>query len=378
MAASGRASAAVRRALRLWHRWFGLAAALWLLALALTGAPIVFYDELDSWLNADWRSSGYAGGPVAADAALTRAREALGFEPRFVDLPNGPGQSIMMLGAAQLGPGGEPVSVQVFSDPVAGGVLGWRRSGVFAFDRRHLMDTLYGLHIDLMLGEAMAWFLGLVALAWTLDHFAAAVLAFPRLAKWRESFLIAGRGWNQRRVFDLHRAPGVWFFPVTLVLAFTGMTLAWHEETRALARLAAPVSERLHETFPDAQVADPLGLDAALAAAARRTGAQADSVLILPRQGVYGVRSFDARDIDGMGRLWTYVAMGDGAIVGQRHDNGEGPGDAFFAWQYPLHSGKGLGSTGRWLVFAGGLATAALCATGVWLSVRRRPRPQGR
>lgn len=359
-----------RGALRLWHRWFGLGAVVWLLALAATGTPIVFYDELDRALNPDWRTVAPAVGPLATDAAVAQAQSALGFTARFIDLPNGPDQSIMMLGSGA----DESTAMQVFAHPATGAVLGWRESGVLAFDRRHLMDTLYGLHVDLMLGETMAWFLGLVALAWTLDHIAAAMLAIPRVNKWRVAFLIGGTGLNLRRLFDLHRAPGLWVFPVTLVLAFTGLTLAWHEEVRAVARLAAPVSERLHETFTDRSAEKPIGLDAALAIAARHTNAKADSVLVLPRQGAYGVRSFDPRDLDGMGRLWTYVDMADGRLLGQRHDNGEGPGDAFFAWQYPQHSGKGLGLTGRWIVVAGGLATIALCVTGPWLWWRRRSR----
>lgn len=372
----GAPAARWRPALRFWHKWFGLLAVVWLLALAATGTPIVFYDELDRALNPDWRTVAAFREPPRVDAAIGAAAGALSFTPRFIDLPNAPTDAIMMLGSAPLAPGAEASSIQVFADPATGAVLGWRESGVLAFDRRHLMDTLYGLHVDLMLGEAMTWFLGLVALAWTLDHFVAAALAVPRLAKWREAFLIGGRGLNLRRLFDLHRAPALWAFPVTLVLAFSGLALAWHEEVRAAARLIVPVSERLHESFPAREAAEPIGVDATLRLAATRTGARADSVLLLPRQGVYGVRSFDPRDLDGMGRLWTYVGMSDGAMLGQRHDNGQGLGDAFFAWQYPLHSGKGLSLAGRWLVFGGGLATILACVSGLWLW-RRRSTPRG-
>lgn len=177
---------------------------------------------------------------------------------------------------------------------------------------------------------------------------------------------------NLRRLFDLHRASGLWLFPVTLSLAVTGWTLTWHEESRALVRLVAPVSERLHYDFPERPATRDIGLDAALAIAVRNTGSPADSVMLLPHEGVYGVRSFDPRDLDGMGRLWTYVAMEGGRIVGQRHDNGQGPGDAFFAWQYPVHSGKAFGLAGRLAVLAGGIATMALCVTGLWLWLRRR------
>lgn len=343
----------------------------------MTGSAISYYEELDKALNPDWRSIPLATAPdaPALNAALaTTARALPDFTPRFVDLPDRPGETITMLGSMAT-PDGEGRSAQAFVDPRDGSLLGWRHNGEPALDRRHLMDFLYGLHIDLMLGPTMTWFLGLVGLLWTLDHIAAAILSFPSAAKWKESFLVRGRGWNLRRIFDLHRAPGLWFLPVTAVVALSGAVLAWPETSRdAVRATGATVSERLHEHWPAVTPpADPIGAEAALAIAAARTGAKADSLLILTRQGVYGVRSFDGRDLDGYGRLWTYVSMADGRIVGQRHDNGEGAADAFFAWQYPLHSGKAFGDIGRALVFASGIVTTLLCVTGIVLWTRRGP-----
>lgn len=365
-----------RPALRAWHRWFGLGAALWLLLLALTGSVIAFYDELDRALNPDWRGVPVAGPApsVPVDAALITVAAALpGFSPRMVDLPEQAGHTITMIGS--MARDGEDVPAQAFIDAEGRTVLGWRQMGVLALDRRHLMDTIYGLHVELLLGEMAAWLLGLLALLWMLDHLAALLLSFPNRARWREAFLIKGRGFSLRWLFDLHRASGLWLYPLTFILALTGLTLTWHEETRWVARWAAPVSERLHVSMPQRPApANPISADQALAKVAAATQSSADSLVLLPRQGVYGVRSFDARDLDGMGRLWTYVDMANGRIVGQRHDNGEGPGDAFFAWQYPLHSGKILGLSGRIIVAVAGLATAGLCLTGVFLWAKRRRR----
>jgi uncharacterized iron-regulated membrane protein len=48
-------------------------------------------------------------------------------------------------------------------------------------------------------------------------------------------------------------------------------------------------------------------------------------------------------------------------------------GDAFIAWQWPLHSGQAFGMTGRILVLLSGLACVGLFVTGVlrWLHKRR-------
>jgi len=104
MNASARRTFRPRHALRLWHRWFGLSAALWLLALSLTGSAIVFYDELDRWLNPDWRSVPATSLPAkpAADGALAAARAALsGFSLRYVDLPERAGDTIMLIGTLE-------------------------------------------------------------------------------------------------------------------------------------------------------------------------------------------------------------------------------------------------------------------------------------
>lgn len=140
----------------------------------------------------------------------------------------------------------------------------------------------------------MVWILGLMALFWIIDHIIATALSFPALAKWRASFAVAGRGFSLKWLFDLHRAGGLWLFAITLT---------WHEETRAAARLLVPVSERLHDAFPPQPVAAPtIGVEQAVALA----GGVADSVVLLHRYGVYGVRRFDERDMDGYGRLWVY------------------------------------------------------------------------
>ncbi|KTE44212.1 MULTISPECIES: PepSY-associated TM helix domain-containing protein [unclassified Sphingopyxis] len=362
-----------RRGLKLWHRWFGLLAALWLALLAVTGVAITFYEEIDRALNADWRSVPASGAaPAPLDAAVAAAARALpGFAPSMIELPGHAGDTLWMMGRA---PGsGIAGPVQVFSDPRDGSLLGWRESGRVALDRRHVMDILYGLHIDLLAGPWMMWFFGLVSLLWAIDHGIAIALAFPRGAHWIRSFRIAGRRASLKRLFDSHRAWGLWFAPVTLVLAVTGVTLTWDEDSRHAVGLLSPVTGRLHESMADVPETPPvLGIEAALARAVGTARARVHSVRLFPDHGVYAVRTYDPRDRDDQGRLWHYVAMDDGRIVGTRHDNGTTAGDEFFAWQYPLHSGKAFGLAGRLAILAGGAVTLWLCWSGVMLWWRRR------
>lgn len=363
----------VRPILKIWHRWFGMFAGLWLLMLAVTGCAITFYDELDTWLNPDWRSVPAATSGTAAplQTAIEKAESVLpGFVPNSIELPGHDGDTLWMLGRAPVE--GTEKSVQLFANPQNGEVLGWRVSGQPALDRRHLVDLLYSLHIDLLAGPWMAWFFGLISFLWLLDHVAALSLSFPKAAQWLRSFRVDGRRGSLKRLYDLHRAPGLWLTPITITLALTGVTLTWPAVSRDVAGVVSPVSSRLHDTMEEAPPpATAIGIDAAMLRV-DEPGA-VHSVRFLPDEGVYAVRTFDPRDRDDQGRLWTYVSMADGAIVGSRHDNGVSAADEFFAWQYPLHSGKAFGLPGRIAIFISGLITALLCITGIKLWLRRRP-----
>lgn len=365
-----------RHALKLWHRWFGLLAGLWLALLAITGCAITFYSELDGWLNPDWRSVAVRTDTnnVSLDVALDKAGAALpGFKANMAELPSHEGATLWMMGNANVH--GTPIRVQIFSNPYDGTVLGWRETGKIKLDRRHIMDVLYGLHLDLLAGPWMMWFFGLVSLLWLIDHVIAVILAFPKGARLWKSFRLSGSKGSLRRLYDLHRAPGLWLAPVTFVLALTGITLTWHDESRHVVESVLPLSHRLHEGMPElkSELTDPVSIDAAILKVTRANENKAHSVRFFPHQGLYAVRTFHPRDLDDQGRLWTYVNMVDGSIIGQRHDNGNGAGDTFFAWQYPLHSGKAFGFVGRLLIFVGGIATVFLCVSGFLLWKRRKP-----
>lgn len=368
-----RPTARWRPALRIWHRWFGLGASVWLVLLALSGCGIAWYDTLDAWLNPELRriasTEVLPAREIPLAHALDEARRALpGFEPRQVQLPHA-GGTLWMIGRA------DGVPIQLFADPRDGHVLGWRESGRPAVDRRHLMDLLYALHTDLLLGPWMTTLLGLVSLLWLIDHALALALAIPQPARWREAFALGGVAGSGRRRFDWHRAPAMWALPLTLVMALTGVTLAWPDASRDAVRLLSPVGERLDVDLPDRDhMPAVIDVDRAIAIAAG--DAPVHSVRLLPHKQAYAVRTFDPRDVDDQGRLWTYVSMQDGRLLGQRHDVGDSAGDMFFAWQYALHSGRAFGAPGQWLVVVAGVATIASCITGVLLWWRRRRRSQ--
>ena len=86
-------SGKLRAALVVVHRWFGVVGGLWLLALALTGSILVFYEEIDGALNPDLAPLAPAptAGPGATLDAIAAAAVARhpGSYASFVHLPAG-------------------------------------------------------------------------------------------------------------------------------------------------------------------------------------------------------------------------------------------------------------------------------------------------
>lgn len=372
----------LRPALLTWHRWFGLAAALWLFLLGLTGSVLVFYGELDRALNPGLWQVEARGEPLPTGALVARVEAAKpGAYVSYVTMPDGPGRPAVLSVDAKPGSGLTlPDYMEIFVDPHTGAILGERDWGAFRLDAAHLMPFLYQLHMDLHLGPWMVWVLGLVSFLWVFDHLAAAVLSFPSAAKWRDSFRIRRGAGGHKLTFDLHRSGGLWLFPVTLVLAVSGLYFNWHEEFKAAVNLASPVTPRPDArapALPEPLISAPVGADRAIQVAREVAGgARVDSLVYNAAKGLWWVRLDDPRDMDGIGRRWVFVDARDGRVLADRHATDGSAGDVVLAWQYPLHSGKAFGWPGRILVLAAGVGVCVFSVTGILIWNRKRAARQ--
>jgi uncharacterized iron-regulated membrane protein len=374
-----------RHPLLLWHRWFGLIAALWLFVMGATGSVLVFYQEIDDALNRDMFTASAGPARPIAQIAAAAASAHPGFSASYVDLPNSSGEVARVFLAPLPGtvPAGAHSPVwEALVDPATARVLGERDRESLDLSRRNIIPFLYHFHYSLHLGPWMQWFLGLVALVWLIDHLIAAALSFPTAARWRESFRIRRGVSGHKRAFDLHRAVGLWLLPVTLVLAVSGVYFNLDDEFRAVVSAVSPVSKRLDETrvaLPQPLASPAISFDQAIA---RAGAARVDGVAYNAAKRLYWLRAFDPRDIDPYGRRWIFVDATSGAVIEDRHATEGTAGDVVMAWQFPLHSGKAFGWWGRIAIFCAGIATCSFVVTGLILYLRkrraraaRRPRP---
>ncbi len=271
-------------------------------------------------------------------------------------------------------------------DPATGTVQGRREWGETSLSRENLLPFLYRLHYSLhgpVSGEVDfgALFMGIVAIVWVLDSFVGLWLAFPKPSAWRASLAFRVREGGYRLLFDVHRSGGVWTFGLLLVLAATAVSMNLGTQVvRPLVSWFSPLTQSPFDDPAPKQAVEPRlsrgeALEKARKAARQRgIGGLPGAIFCSPEFGLYGVGFFEPGNDHGDGGLgnpWLNVSAVDGRLLSAQVPGQGTAGDVFMQAQFPLHSGRILGTWGRVLVSFMGLVVAALSATGVVIWARK-------
>lgn len=381
------------------HRWIGLATAFFLFVSGLTGAVISFDHELDALLNpALYHAHSEHDGVTGVQSPLQLAAQVEAADPRvhitYMPLAAEPEHTTMFFVTPRVDPGTGALYDLPFNqmalDPVSGELQATRMWGAVSLTRQGLLPFLYKLHYSMHLPFAFGietgiLFMGLIAIAWTLDCFIALWISFPSRKRWRRSFQFSFRKGSRRAVFDLHRSSGVWLWVPLLVLAITAVSMNLGDEVvRPVVGLFSELSTDPFAERSPTPLNEPIApqisraeVIATASAEAQRRGwdAPPGALFYAPNHGVYGVGFFspghDHGD-GGLGNPWLYFDSADGAPVGAVTPGEGSLGDLFMQAQFPLHSGRIAGMPGRILVSLLGLVVAMLSATGVILWARKR------
>ena len=373
------------------HRWFGLGAALFLAIAGLTGAVIGWDHEIDAWLNPGfYHSAGPVqqrplNGAALADMLMQRHPE---LRVRYVAQAAEAGRSSIMF----VDPADPARSLgydQIAVNPYSGEIQAQRAWGALQVDRLHLLPFLYKLHYSLHLPEAGGfdtgiWLMGLTGMVWSLDCFIALWLAFPNWRQWRKSLAFRWRSGGYKLVFDLHRSGGVWLWGLLLVLALTSVSMNLSAQVMRpvvnwFSPLTAPVSGQ-RVLAPASMGAPSLSMSRAVglaqAEAARRGWSlPAGGIFRNAAQQTYGIGFFTAGQDHGegpFGNSWLYLDAVSGEVLGADVAGQGSAGDLFMQAQFPLHSGRILGTGGRVLVSLLGLAVCGFSLTGIWIWLKKQ------
>lgn len=402
------------------HRYVGLSLALFLIIIAATGSIIAFYDDLERSFNARMRVVTPQDKEWSVREALMIRGQLEAQDPRShvfsLQFPQKPDESLFSRVMPAIDPqSGKPYHIdydQVFANPYTGERLGQRTIGEATLKPEGLFSFLYYLHYALIFPLGLGIVLiGALGLVWAFESIAGFYLTLPLKVKrrkdgvpprpfmrrWSTSWKVS-RGQNgARRLLDLHRATGLWLWPLLLIFAITGFAL---NQGGAYAGFVSKFTDYVHfqERPPRAPLAEPL-LDppvdwfeaadlgqryfAEQAKAEGFTLGKPAAIEYRRDLGMYFFLMHTSRDLlDAQGNptetdspataATIAIDARDGRFLGLQLPTGQRAGNSVTSWLIALHVTAIGGRPWQIAVSAFGLMVVGISATGILLWWRRR------
>jgi uncharacterized iron-regulated membrane protein len=387
----------LRNALHFIHRWIGLATAVFLVIVGLTGSILAFRNQVDALFNPGLHFHPAPGQQLLPLAALAERAEAEQPHGRLGFFTVEDDAAVVHLVPRTNPATGKPYSeeeMHLFLNPYTGDRLHCGPASDPDRQCWNVTDFVYSLHTSLTTGTTFGWsFVGTVALLWTIDCVVAFILTFPRSSgpfwvRWKQAWKVKWRANFTRVNFDLHRAGGLWLWPLLFVFA-------WSSVMVGLRGVYDPVMKHLfpyvtsNEEIAERTAARPLYGPKLSWPEAERVGAQAMEeqaalhhfvivrpygMAYVPEYGayVYGVRS--SLDIRSQG--WDTSVSIDGNTGAVRAIDlpiGQHLGNTVSTVLWGIH----YADLRDWLpfrilIFLFGFLLTALASTGVILWWRKR------
>ena len=379
------------------HRWIALALCVLLVPISISGALLVWHDELDALIN----PSRYAVTGVTTTLPsryLASAREALppGFNPMGVRFPAEEGRPVTVLARAE---GGPRQLLIVYHDPPTARVL-----EVVNF-RTSLIGFLHRFHENLTIPE----YNGRAIVGWA--GVGMLILSLTGIWLWwpRNGAFLRGLRWRRSGSTNtnLHHLLGFWIALPLAFVSLTGIYLSFPQTARSTMSAIAPMNPPGRPFFAGQLARDTqLNADAALEAARTAKAGWRPAAVFLAT--VAPPRDGNAQRAGGGG------AQREGGRRGERPDAEQGPppsppptwrvqlrhpegsematvlvndrtgaaqlmpgplaGDRAAQWIRWLHDGSRGGIVWQVLVFLTGVFPPIFAVTGIvmWLRGRRR------
>jgi uncharacterized iron-regulated membrane protein len=351
----------MRRALVQVHLWTGLAVGLYVLVSSVTGAVLVFQEELGHAAQAALHRASPAGPdgratPLTLDEASTALGRAL------------PAAHVLTLAPPQTADGTFQAGILVdgyqlaFIHPFTGEVTGPVAPG------GPVVSWLHEVHANLLSGRSGRLANGVGGLLLVLLAVTGLVIWWPRAGAWRRALLLKRRvGWK-RAVFDLHHVVGFWLLVPVVVLALTGTYFTWPAHFRTVIGWFSPVTPvPVPRSDLTRTVEGPATLEQALSRAREAMPGRHIVRVGLPGQPVQPYTVFVGDHAGTPHRALTrvFVDQHTGALLEVRPPGGyRSVGDAIADWIGPLHTGHFGGPIIKTIWAVVGLAPALLFLTG--------------
>ena len=402
------------------HRYVGLALAFFLVVIAGTGSIIAYYDDLERALNSRMRVvTPQMQGWTVHDAL--RIRERLEKQdPRShvfsLQFPQKPDETLFSRVMPAIDPRtGKAMPIdydEVFANPYTGERLGQRLIGAATLAPSGLPSFLYYLHYALIFPLGLGILLiGSLGLVWAVESLMGLYLTLPAklkqrkaggprrsfLQRWSTSWKVDRSGTGNRFVLDLHRASGLWLFPLLMIFAVTGFALdlggyyagflnlittyEHFQEAPRWPSLEAPLLDPPVDWFKAADLGQLY-----FAQQARREGFTLGKPAAIEYRrdlGVYFFQMHSSRDLlDGQGNptetnspatvATIAIDARNGRFLALQLPTGQHVGNTMTSWLMALHVAAIGGRPWQIAVSAFGLVVVGISMTGILLWWRRR------
>ncbi|MET4324514.1 putative iron-regulated membrane protein [Bradyrhizobium sp. i1.15.2] len=370
------------------HSIAGLALALLLAVIALTGAIMSFEDEIGDYLNRGIMQvaprQAAALMPDELVARLTAAQDV--GKVSAVTLASDPSAAVHVRFARDER-GARPSSLYV--DPYDARVLGAPRGEEF-------FATVRKLHRWLLIpGDAKGWgrqITGVAALGLIVMLISGLVLRWPRRAgsvkMWlKPNVRLSGRGLHR----SLHAVIGTWVLPVYLVMTLTGLwySFDWYKDgvvwllsrpQVAAAKMQPKMPTKASRATGAGETAPPIGFDRAWAAFLHEEGSRFSKALLTLPAGpgtVIRIRSWGKDSTLDTTRDELRIDAVTGQLVSAERYADKTFGEKIIANVLDIHRGAILGWPGKLAFMVAAALMPLFAVTGVllYLSRRRMRRP---
>lgn len=396
------------------HRWSGLTIAFFLTIAGFTGIFLAFIDEIEAAICPQLHvAAPPRPGAVPLDPLVLRQKvldafpgSTIGYTPLHAE----EGKTVSYYLERVDRQTGElrPYSAdwdEVFVDPYTAEIRGTRLWGDITQGAVNLMPFLYKLHYSLALGEWGVLAFGIAAFIWTVDSFVGFYLTLPvRIrrvgaaptrgpgwwGRWKPSWAVRWSSSAYKLNFDLHRAGGLWIWPLLLVFAWSSVAFNLTQVYSPVMKVFGAQDTEEGIPAPPKPIASPK-LDIAAARAVGNRLAQAhmprfgttfiaeDSISYLPTLGAWRYRFTSGRDLTNHGGWSTIFFDGSsGRLLKIDLPTGQNGANTFTNWIMALHMGMVFGLPYRIAVSLIGAMVTMLSVTGVVIWMKKRSGRAGR
>lgn len=244
---TGKKEFSIKKLFGVIHLWLGVASAIVLFTVCLTGTIFVFHTEIEKLLNPKKFSVKVTGQMIPADLLINKVEAETNGKVVSFQIPANNNEAWVLNIKGKTGKSSEMKTdgmsmtkreekrgVPYYINPYTGAVNGTGSTGAYKFFRS-VEDLHRWFFLGKPVGKAITGTAGLIFIGLFISGI---VIWFPKkMKKWKDGFKIKFSAKWKRINYDLHKALGIYVLPIILLCAMTGpaWSFIWYRNTMSRA-----------------------------------------------------------------------------------------------------------------------------------------------